>query len=80
MRNRVHIHITEGDKFGTDFWKFEESDYLFVKYMLLHLLTDDNIIKLETDPVYNEKIIPKEYEFLVLSKKEKKKVLDSLKK
>lgn len=80
LRNRVHIHITEGDKFGTDFWKFEESDYLFVKYMLLHLLTDDNIIKLETDPVYNEKIIPKEYEFLVLSKKEKKKVLDSLKK
>ena len=72
LRNRVHIHITEGNNKGTDYMMFDKADYLFSKYILLSLLIDDNILKLERDSLYNEKLIPYAYEFLVLTKEERK--------
>ena len=70
LRNRIHIHITENDKFGTDFFKFDIEDFLFTKKMLLLILTDDKIqVKSYFDPVFG-KLIPQEYDFLVLNDKE----------
>ena len=79
LRNRVHIHITEGNNKGTDYMMFDKADYLFSKYILLSLLIDDNILKLERDPFYNEKLVPHAYDFLVLSKEERKIIKDKYK-
>lgn len=70
LRNRVHIHITDNKKDETDFFKFGRCDYLFIKHMLLSLLTDEKIQNTIPEDKTTRKIIPKEYHFLVLTKEE----------
>ena len=74
LRNRVHIHIAYGNKYETDFWKFEEEDFLFIKYILLNILIDKKII--DDSKYYNggELLVPKEYEFLLINDSDKKKI------
>jgi len=64
LRNKVHLHISEDSLYKTDYWQFEKSDVLFVKYILCHILTDSNIIKLPKSDKPNIRLIPSEYSFL----------------
>ena len=72
LRNLIHLHITDNNKYGTDFWKFDRVDFLFVKHMLLKLLTDEKIQETKDKELSSGEKIPKEYKFLELSVSEKK--------
>lgn len=70
LRNKVHIHISEDSLYGTDYWQFETADVLFVKYMLLNILTDGNISKKFISDKPNVRLVPKEYVFLTVTDEE----------
>lgn len=70
LRNKIHIHISEDSLYKTDYWQFENADVLFVKYMLLNILTDGNISPKFISNKPNTRLVPKEYHFLAITDEE----------